>query len=397
MKGGARGQLAQKELFYPRFSEREYARRYALVKGMMKKKGLDALLVFSSRQNDGAVNYLTNFMSGLPTYLLFPLEGEPVLVLHFYNHIPCAQAMSIISEIEWNRHDPASYLVKKMRQKRLDKATIGVTGLRGMPYQDFQGVTSGLPRARFVDVSSDYNWIRWIRSDEELEWYRKGAHFADLTAEALECSVRPGLTGHDLSAICYEAVLREGGRVYTEQFIASTSMKSPTIFVPWMVSLPHVLSKGDVVITELTASYFAGYTGQIHRPYAVASAPTRLYRRLFDVALDCYERVAKVLRPGATTEDVLEATSVIEENGFTVYDSLLHQEGGANPELGSRSSVHNKQRFTFKENMVYVIQPQPITKDRKAGLQLGSTVVIRSGGAQNLCTYPLKFPVCGAG
>ena len=172
-------------------------------------------------------------------------------------------------------------------------------------------------------------------------------------------------------------------------------MDNPKIFVPWMVSVPRVLSRGDVVITELTASYFAGYAGQIHRPYAVGAAPTRLYRRLFDVAMDCYERVASVLRPGSTTEDVLDATSVIEENGFTVYDSLLHQEGGANPELGSKTSVHNKQPFTFRENMVYVIQPQPVTRDRRAGLQLGSTTVIRPGGAENLSNYPFKFPICG--
>jgi hypothetical protein len=68
---------------------------------------------------------------------------------------------------------------------------------------------------------------------------------------------------------------------------------------------------------------------------------------------------------------VLRATSIVEERGFTVYDSLLHQEGGANPELGSRSSAHNAQPFTFKENMVYIIQPHPVTKDMKAGLQVG--------------------------
>ncbi len=387
--------MAKGEGLYPRFSEKEYSRRYKLVRGLMKKKGLDALLIFGNRPNDGAMNYLTNFMSGLPTYFILPLEGEPSLALHFHNHIPCAKEMSIVSDVEWNRHDPASYLVSKMKKKRLGKANIGVVGLRGVPYPDFEGLRKGLPGAKFIDSSEDYNWIRWVRSEEEIGWYRKGAYFADLTAEALERRIKPGLTGHDLSSICYDAVLKEGGKVYTEQFIASTSMDNPSIFVPWMVSVPRALSRGDVVITELTASYFAGYAGQIHRPYAVGTAPTRLYKKLFDVAMDCYDRVAKALRPGSTTEDVLDATSVIEENGFTVYDSLLHQEGGANPELGSRTSVHNRQPFTFRENMVYVIQPQPVTRDLRAGLQLGSTTVIRPGGAENLCNYPFKFPVCG--
>jgi len=387
--------LTLSQSLFPRFSEKEYARRYKLVKSMMKRKGVDALLVFSNRPIDGNVNYLTNFVSSLPNYLIFPIEGEPCLVLHFYNHIPCTKVMSIISRVEWNRHDAGGYLVKKLREMRMERSSVGVAGMRGIPYADFVKLKEGLPHARFVDVSDDYNWIRWVRSGEEIEWYRRGAYFADLLAEALEEKIMPGLTGHDLSAITYQAVIRDGARVYAEQFIASTNMKHPEVFVPWQLSVPRVLRRGDVVITELTASYFGPYYGQIHRPYAVAAEPTAQYRKLFQVALECYESVAKVLRPGATTEDVLKAASVIEEKGFTVYDSLLHQEGGANPELGTRTSVHNKQPFMFKENMVYIIQPQPVSKDGKAGLQLGSTTLITSGGAQNLCHYPFKFPVCG--
>src|SRR5579872_2675889 len=316
---------------------------------MMEEKNLEAILVFSNRANDGAVNYLSNYVSSLPTYLIFPREGKPAMSLHFFNHIPCAKTMSIISDIEWNRHDARRYLSNKLREMEFESSRIGVAGLPGIPYPVFNGLKEDLPNALFIDISRDYNWIRWIRSQEEIEWYRKGAFFADLTAEALENRIRPGLTGHDLNAICYDAVIKDGGKVWSEQFISSTSMADPEIFVPWQLSVPRVLKKGDVVITELTASYFGGYTGQIHRAYAVGTEPTSLYRKLFDTAFECYEKVAKVLKPGATTKDVLDATSVIEENGFMVYDSLLHGEGGANPELGSRSSVHNQDDFIFKE------------------------------------------------
>src|SRR5579872_4967286 len=76
---------------YPRFSEKEYERRYGLVRKMMEEKNLEAILVFSNRANDGAVNYLSNYVSSLPTYLIFPREGKPAMSLHFFNHIPCAK------------------------------------------------------------------------------------------------------------------------------------------------------------------------------------------------------------------------------------------------------------------------------------------------------------------
>jgi hypothetical protein len=46
------------------------------------------------------------------------------------------------------------------------------------------------------------------------------------------------------------------------------------------------------------------------------------------------------------------------------------------------------------ENMVHVIQPNPITRDLKAGLQLGAAVIVKSDGGESLHNYPFKFPVC---
>jgi len=382
--------------YYPRFSQKEFDRRRALVRKLMERSGLDSLLLYSRGPTDGSVNYLSNFVSAVPAFLIFPLEGEPTLFVHFHNHIPYAKAISVVSDIQWDRHDAASCLARALGERN-GSGRIGVVGLSGVPNGDVAGILRRLPRAKLVDLSEEYAWIRWVRSEEEVDWFKKAAHLSDLAAEALEKKIRPGLNGHDLSVICYDAVVSEGGKFWNEPLTGSTSMADPAIFVPWQQSIPRVIKKGDVVITEIAPSYAGGYTAQIHRPYAVSTEPTGLYHELFDVALECFKRVSTALRPGATTDDVLDATSVIEERGFTVYDSLLHQEGGANPELGSRSSAHNKQQFTFKENMVYIIQPQPVTRDLKAGLQLGATVLIKAGGAVNLNKYPFQFPVCGLG
>lgn len=146
-------------------------------------------------------------------------------------------------------------------------------------------------------------------------------------------------------------------------------------------------------ITEITVKYWS-YGAQIHRPFAIGTKPTRLYQKLFDVALECYERVSRALKPAASTKDILNVASIIEE-GFSVYDSLVHGEAGASPELGTLGSAHPKEPFTFKENMVIVIQPNPITRDLKAGLHLGAATVVTPSGAGCLHNYPFKFPVCG--
>lgn len=360
---------------------------------MMREKNLEGLLIHASGSSVGTISYLSNYIGNSPSYFIYPLDSDPSLILHFYNHIPGAKAMSIVNDVKWHYNDPAKCVVENLTKKKLSNSKLGVVGLNTIPYAQFAAIKEKLPNTTFVDVSKDYNWIRWVRSEEELEWYRKSAHLTDLTMEALEKKIRPGLTLHDLNAIIHEAFLKEGGQLWIA-YLASTSMVNPDVFVPWQVPTFKKVNKGDVVITEITVGYH-GYNAQIHRPFAVGAEPTQLYKRLFDIALTCFENVSKALKDGATSEDVLNATSVIEENGFTVYDSLVHGEGAKNPELGSRSSAHPKEPFVFRENMVCVIQPQPITPDHKAGLQLGSAVVVTKSGAKNLHSYPLKFPVCG--
>lgn len=382
------------ESLYPRFSDREYKRRDSLVKEMLREKNLDALLVYNQSMNVGNVSYLSNYAARSPSYLIYPLEGEPTLLLTFYNHIPCTKEMSIVSDVQWHYNDPVKSIVETLTKKKLDRSRIGIDSTRFISYSVMEGLKSRLPNATFVDVNKEYSWIRWVRSEEEIEWYKKSAHLTDLTMEALEKKIRPGLTEHDLDAIVHDAFLREGGQLWID-FVTKTSMANPDRFVPWQYPTARVLSRGDVVISEITVGYF-GYTAQIHRPFAVGTEPTPLYKKLFDTAMACYENVSKVLKPGATTQDVLAATSVIEENGFTVYDSLVHGEQAKNPELGSRTSAHPKEDFTFRENMMMVIQPQPITRDYKAGLQLGAATIIRSNGAECLHKYPFKFSVCGS-
>lgn len=378
---------------YPRFSEKEYNRRRKSVKDLMKSKGVDSLLIYGTNSAVPNVHYLSNYVSWAPTYLIFPLHGEPTLVLYFYNHIPCAREMSIIKNVTWQKNDPVTGVCDELRKKRLDKSTIGVIGLSTIPFSDFEGIRRQLRLARFIDLAAEYSSIRWIRSDEEIEWFKKSAEMTDSTCQILEKRIRSGLSEHDLFSMVGETFLKKGGQA-RGPFITSTNMKRPDIFVPWQYPRARKLSRGDVVITEITVSYY-GYGAQIHRPFAVEQEPNRLFSRLYDAALDCFSNVAKALRPGATSFDLIRAMSIIEERGFTTYDSLVHGEAGKGPELGSSSSVYPEVPFTFKENMVVVIQPQPISKKMGAGLQLGAATVVKPGGSKNLHMYPFKFPVCG--
>lgn len=377
---------------FPRFSDSEYARRYAAIRAAMAQDNLDAILISGAR-GSSEVAYLSNYQAQSPCWLLLPREGVATVFIHFFNHQPCAKAQSIVEDIRWYGPAPMPTLVEEIKKRGWSTGKIGLVNMRSMSYGHVTELQRQFPDAQFVEFGPQFGKIRRVRSAEELVYLRKSGYLTDLACEALENHLRPGLTEQDVLSIVYNAYLKNGGDPGIH-FIATTNMDSPDRFVPWQRQTSRVLESGSVVITELTVSYW-GYSTQIHRPFAIGKEPTPTYRKLFEAAYECYESVRKICQPGTTSEQLVAATSAIEASGFTSYDSVFHGEAGKSPELGTKSAAHPLEKWTLEENMVHVIQPNPVTKDFTAGLQLGAAVVVKPGGGEALHNYPFKFPVCG--
>ena len=379
---------------FPRFSETEYRNRIALVRKLMEREGVHALLVHGSGGAGAPIHYLTNYPGVRPTWLLFPAEGESTLLLQFQNHIPNAVAMTVAGEIGCYQPSAAAAVAAEIRKRGLDSAGVGIVGLgASIPFAQFDELRRLLPSVRFSDLGRRYSELRWIRSAEELAWIRNAAGMADAACRRLSERIRPGMSEYELESIIHDAVVPQGGQVGIA-FLSSTSMGASDRCSPWQFLAPRKIEKGDVITTELSVNFW-GYGAQIHRPYAVGAPPNDLYRRLYDAALECFEAVREVLVPGATGEDVIRAGACVEQRGFLLFDSLCHGEGGRNPELGASGSGHAFESWEFKENQVMVIQPNPVTHDRTAGLQLGSSVRVGPKGGEVLHAYPFEFTVCG--
>jgi Xaa-Pro aminopeptidase len=377
---------------FPRFSDAEYARRHRAVRDAMAREGLDALIV-SAGPGAPEVTYLINYLPFSPCWLVFPREGEAACFLHFYNHIPCTQEQAIIKDIRWYGPIPTKAVADYVKECDLGRSRIGLVSLHTISHNHYTDLTRRLPEVTFAEFAPQLNRIRWVKSEEELAYVRRSGYLTDLVCEALESRLRPGMTEHDIVSLMYGAYAKHGGEGQV-QFVASTSMAEPDRHVPWQRVTPRVIDVGSVVITELTVGYWSYWT-QIHRPFAIGREPAPIYRELFDAALECYERIRRICKPGTTSEEIVAASSVIEERGFTTYDSVFHGERGKSPELGTPSAVHPLEPWTLVENMVHVIQPNPVTKDYRAGLQLGAAVVVKPNGGEPLHNYPFKFPVCG--
>ncbi|MGW8183254.1 MAG: M24 family metallopeptidase, partial [Burkholderiales bacterium] len=143
---------------------------------------------------------------------------------------------------------------------------------------------------------------------------------------------------------------------------------------------------GDMAFCELSA-YWWDYAGQVLRTFTIGAEATPLYRDLHQTAEAAFDAVTRVVRDGATMQEIVEATGVIEQNGFTICDDLMHGFGGGyfQPIIGSRSRPAGPlPDMTLAENMTVVVQPNVITRDHAAGVQVGELIRVTKTGFERL-------------
>lgn len=379
---------------YPRFSEAEFARRHAAARALMAAEGVEALVVFGNsgiaRHNHADIHYLSGFLGNRNNYLVMVRAGEPVLFVQSHNHVPNAREASSI-RVERGGLSSAVTVAHHLIAAGARRCAIGYVG--EVPVQSYLTWQRELDGCEFKDVTAAFQRLRLVKSAEEIEWLRNGAALTDMALASLVENAKPGMREYQLGALIEAIGLTHGGLPHL-YYISSGPQDGSSPCVPRQNLSQRRLERGDVINTEISVSFW-GYSGQAHRPIFLQSQPTDIYRHLWDTALESYQRCMTCLKPGATSEDVLDAAEVIAERGYTINDGFLHGFGIGllPPGIGTRQARRGmpKPPFRFEENMCVVVQPNVVTHDERAGVQLGNLVRITADGAECLHQLPLQY------
>jgi Xaa-Pro aminopeptidase len=384
---------------YPRFSAEEFARRHAAARTLMARESIDALAVYGnsgiSRHNHADIHYLAGFLGNRNNYVVMAGTAEPVLLVQSFNHVPNAREAAGV-RTEWGGPDSATTVARHIVDAGLRGGTLGYVG--DVPVQGYLAWQRELPGWRFKDVTGAFRRLRMVKSGEEIEWLRKGAALTDAAVEHLVANVKPGMREYELGALIEWAGLTRGGLPHL-YYISSGPQDGSSPCVPRQNLSERVLQKGDVINMEVSISHW-GYSGQVQRPVFVGQEPNALYRRLWDCALDAYTRGVQALKAGATTEDLLDASDVIATHGFTINDGFLHGFGIGllPPNVGTRQSTHRgpqPPKEAFEAGMCVVLQPNVVTHDERAGVQLGNLLHVTASGVETLHKLPVQYFVSG--
>ena len=367
---------------YPRFSRAEYERRHRALGAVMENAGVDHLLIVTENRSGNATQWVTGWPGSAEALTLFKPGEQLWMSVEWANHYPLAKKIAGDAVVHWGEHRGLLKVIEELQRRGVKR--LGVIGpLRVARYRQLER------SFKVKQLDAEYVRLRMIKSEEELDWLRIGAAMSDAGLAALIAETQPGLTERELAAIVESAYVKHGGTTLIH-YIGVTSMAKPHIYVPPQHPSPRRVQKGDVVCCELSA-YWWDYPGQVLRTFTVGADATPLYRDLYQTAEAAFDAVTAVVMHGTKMQQIIDASSVIEERGFTVCDDLMHGFGGGyfQPILGSGSRPAGPlPQMTLEENMTVVVQPNVTTREEKgkprAGVQVGEMIRVTRSGFERL-------------
>lgn len=365
------------------------ARRRLSVEAVLADVGADHLVFCGYNRAGSAVQWLTQWPVTTEAIGVFSPGKPDALFVQYVNHTPLARRIADMAEtVEWGGEASIRKAIAVLEQRGARAGCVAVIG--PMHFEQHAALTSKF--STIINLNRAYARLRRVKSAEELDWLRIGAHFSDRGMAALCDAIKPGVDERQLGDAVERAYVAEGGGTGIH-FIGTTSMHNSDLAVPRQFPSSRRLAKGDVVVAEITAHFF-DYGGQVLRSFTLGEEPTPLYRELHDAADAAFDAIARVLKAGAAPAQVIAASRVIEETGFTIIDDLLHGYGGGylQPILGSTSRPAGPiPEDPFEAGQTVVIQPNVVTKDHKAGVQAGELVVVTESGIEALHAFPRGF------
>lgn len=258
----------------------------------------------------------------------------------------------------------------------------------GTPTNDIRDLATVL-EIQLISIDGAHAKMRVIKSSEEIEALRKGARATDLGAQGLIGSCVPMTSDWQLLAAARSAYTVVGARDHI-CYICVSDMFVPDRDVPSQLPEGRILGQGSAVTFEISASVSAEYPGQVLRTVVIGK-PSPLYQDLHAVAEEALARMRKILRPGTNALELIQASSIIEEAGYTTTDDLFHGLGaGYLQPIGTSISriPQHLPDMEIQAGMAIVLQPNVTTLDHRAGVQTGEMVIITEDGFEDIHNLP---------
>jgi Xaa-Pro aminopeptidase len=358
--------------------DREGTRRIARLQDDLKRRGLDAMLVYD-RHN---TFYLTGFHCSL-SYLFVGARGAVFYVDGRY--IEAAQAAVTHCEVR---------LFKDWRESFAQwqgEARPGRIGFEGTtPWRDVRDWQDALPDTEWEECIELIWRRRLIKSPAEVRWIEQSAKLNDAVfAKAIE-SLRPGMTEIDVRNIIKAEADRLGADGLSfESIIGCGEMSSRPHYRP----ADRPLEAGKVLLIDM-GMIAGGYCSDMTRVVALGKKPAARLVSAYAALLEAQVAAVEAVAPGVPCAEVDRvAREKLKEARLAKY--FTHGLGhGVGLEIHEDPRLSTKSTEVLKPGMVITIEPG-VYLPGLGGLRIEDLVLVTKTGHRVLSKSPKELRVVG--
>lgn len=374
------------------FSKAEYARRLAALRAMMAKRDIPVVLL-TSMQN---IAYYSGFL-----YCAF---GRP------YGCVVTQDACTTVSaNIDagqpWRRSVEDNVIYTDWQRNNYWRAVASLTGgakrigIEGdhMTLAARDTALDMLGAPELIDIAPDTMFARMVKSAEEIELIKGGAHTADVGGFAIHKAIREGATEIEIAMTGRDAMEEEIARAYPDAEYRDTWV--------WFQSglntdgahnpvTKRALENGDILSLN-TFPMISGYYTALERTLFVGE-PDAASLKMWEANVAAHELGLSLIKPGATCSGITaEINRFFADEGLLQYRSFGygHSFGILSHYYGREAGLELREDIdtVLEPGMVVSIEPMiwiPEGTPGAGGYREHDILVVGEDGAENITKFP---------
>ena len=380
------------------FSKDEYKDRLKKVQLSMQKKGIELLI----SQDTSNINYLTGYDAWSFYYsqcvIVHINSEEPICFIRAQDAGGAYLKTYLKSENiivydekyihAWPSH-PYDALVNLLKKNKWDKLNIGVEmDAHYFTAYCYEKLNKNLPNAKIKDSERLVNWVRVIKSDQEIDFMKKAAVISENAMRTAMDIINPGVRQCDAVAEIQKTLFK-GTNEYGGEYASITTLL-PTgkgTSASHLTASDEKFVNGEATVVELSGTY-----KRYHAPMARTvnlGKPEQKKIDAMNATNEALEAGISVSKPGNTANDVAKKfweildKYKIKKESRTGYSIGI----GYPPDWGEHTLNISKGDMTIlKPNICYHMIA--VMQFGDWGVEASESIRITEQGNELLCNFP---------
>ena len=387
------------------FTKEEYKERLKKVQKSMQEKGIELLI----SQDTNNMNYLTGYDAWSFYYaqcVIVHVNAEEPLCFVRAQDAGGAYIKTYLKDENiivydekyihvWPIH-PYDRLIEIIKERKWDNLSIGVEmDSHYFTAYSHEKLKKGLPNAKIRDCERLVNWVRLVKSDEEIKYMKIASQITQLGMKTAFDAINPGVRQCDAVAKIYSTLIsgtKEHGGDYSSIVpLIPTGKGTSASHLSWT---DDKFVEGEASIIEISGVY---------KKYHCPMARTVLLGKPDQKKIDTMKRTREALqagievtKPGNTADDVAQAFwKVLDKYGIEKKSRTGYSIGiGYPPDWGEHTlNIQKGDKTVLQKNVCFHMIA--VMQFGEWGVESSESIRVSENGAENFYKFPGELHIKG--